>query len=247
MLRSLQGEGRSDNARFTGLQTTRPPAAAACTSHICGLWVLFLSQLYSLWVFFFKDVYSLTTVQFRCSRVDSQTLEGKSPLHWMADLPHHPFSAVTLIKSALRCLPLLLFSNSSSSAPTPAVILHAFFKLAGNIFYVWYRFATHRTQALFDNVKLWFGVKWACVNMSLVQILVDVLLEPALILPKERIPTISGNPIVSILPIPHRPWQKWNWLKRYTRSWASRRKKVPNGGEYLSRLVSLSSREMLPQ
>ena len=111
MLRSLQGEGRSDNARFTGLQTTRPPAgyySAACTSHICGLWVLLLSQLYWLWVLVFKDVYSLTTVQFRCSRVDSQTLEGKSPLHWMADLPHHPFSAVTLIKSALRCL-LLLF------------------------------------------------------------------------------------------------------------------------------------------
>ena len=92
-------------------------------TYICGLWVLLLSQLYSLWVLFFKDVYSLTTVQFRCSRVDSQTLEGKSPLHWMADLPHHPFSTVTLIKSALRCLPLLLFSNSSSSAPTPAVIL----------------------------------------------------------------------------------------------------------------------------
>ena len=162
MLRSLQGEGRSDNARFTGLQTTRPPAAAACTSHICGIWVLLLSQLYSLWVLFFKDVYSLTTVQFRCSRVDSQTLEGKSPLQWMADLPHHPFSAVTLIKSALRCLPLLLFSNSSSSAPTPAVILHAFFKLAGNIFYVWYRLATHSTQALFDNVTsetlIWYKV-----------------------------------------------------------------------------------------
>ena len=121
MLRSLQGEGRSDNARFTGLQTTRPPAAAACTSHICGLWVLLLSQLYSLWVLFFKDVYSLTTVQFRCSRVDSQTLEGKSPLHWMADLPHHPFSGVTLIKSALRCLPLLLFSSSSSSSAPPSI------------------------------------------------------------------------------------------------------------------------------
>ena len=130
-------------------------------TYICGLWVLLLSQLYSLWVLFFKDVYSLTTVQFRCSRVDSQTLEGKSPLHWMADLPHHPFSAVTLIKTALRCLPLL-FSNSSSSAPTPAVILLAFFKLAGNIFYVWYRLATHSTQALFDNetseTLIWYKV-----------------------------------------------------------------------------------------
>ena len=41
MLRSLQGEGRSDNARFTGLQTTRPPAgyycAAACSSNMWPL------------------------------------------------------------------------------------------------------------------------------------------------------------------------------------------------------------------
>ena len=63
MLRSLQGEGRSDNARFTGLQTTRPPAAAACTSHIYVAFEYFCSASCTHFEYFSSKtcIYSLLT------------------------------------------------------------------------------------------------------------------------------------------------------------------------------------------
>ena len=124
--------GAPDNSSTTSRVLLR----CSCTSHIYVAFEYFCSASCTHFEYFSSKT---CTHSQQCSFVAAEStlrLERAScPLHWMADLPHHPFSGVTLIKSALRCLPLL-FSNSSSSAPTPAVILHAFFKLAGDIFYV---------------------------------------------------------------------------------------------------------------